>query len=70
MAVRASPISKTAALLIIAVGIFTLVSGLVTGALASEVAGAAFVILGVVLYRLLFRFARKLEREIGEAQKN
>jgi membrane protein implicated in regulation of membrane protease activity len=67
--VRVSPISRTAAILIIAVGVFVLTAGLVTGALASDITGGAFVVLGVVLYYLLFRFTRKLEREITEAQK-
>ncbi len=44
-------------------------AGVATGSLANEAAGVVFVVLGVVLYRLLFRFAMKLEREIGEAQK-
>ena len=67
MAVRASPISRTAAILIIAVGAFVLLAGLVTGEAANEIAGVAFVVLGLVLYRLLFRFTRKLERELKEA---
>jgi membrane protein implicated in regulation of membrane protease activity len=68
--VRVSPISKTAAILIIAVGVFVLFGGLVTGIIASDIAGVAFIALGVVLYRLLFRFTEKLEREIGEAEKD
>ncbi len=67
--VRVSPISRTAAILIVAIGVFVLIGGLVTDTLASEIAGGAFVILGVALYYLLFRFTRKLEREIAEAQK-
>jgi membrane protein implicated in regulation of membrane protease activity len=67
LAVRASPISRTAAILIIAVGAFVLLAGLVTGEAANEIAGVAFVVLGLVLYRLLFRFTRKLERELKEA---
>jgi membrane protein implicated in regulation of membrane protease activity len=67
--VRVSPVSKTAAILIIAVGVFVLTAGLATGALASDIAGGAFVVLGVVLYLLLFRFTKKLERDITEAQK-
>lgn len=70
MSVRVSPISKTAALLVIAVGAFVLFAGLVTGELASEVAGVAFVALGVALYALLLRFTRRLEREINESQKS
>ncbi len=66
--VRVSPISKTAAILIIAIGIFVLTAGLVTGTLASDIAGGAFVMLGVLLYFLLLRFTKRLEREISEAQ--
>ncbi len=69
MSVRVSPISKVAAILIIAIGAFVLLGGFVTGELASYVAGSAFVVLGVILYMLLFWFARKLRREIGEIQK-
>jgi membrane protein implicated in regulation of membrane protease activity len=66
--VRVSPISKTAALLIIAIGVFVLFTGLVADVLASEVAGAAFIILGLILYGVLFRFTRKLERDINSAK--
>ncbi len=69
MSVRVSPISKVAAILIIAVGGFVLLGGFVTGELASYVAGSAFVVLGVVLYFLLIWFTRKLRREIGEIDK-
>ena len=44
-------------------------AGLVTGALASDIAGGAFVVLGVVLYLLLYKFTRKLQKEIAEAQR-
>ena len=66
--VRVSPISRTAAILIIAVGLFVLTAGLVTGVLASDIAGGAFVALGVVLYLLLYKFTRKLQNEIAAAQ--
>lgn len=66
MSIRVSPISKTAALLIVAVGLFTLAAGLFTGVVESTVAGVAFITMGVILYRLLFRFTRKLEREIRQ----
>jgi len=65
VSIRVSPISKTAAILIIALGIFTLVAGLTTGIVESTVAGVAITILGVVLYRLLYTFTRKLQREIS-----
>jgi membrane protein implicated in regulation of membrane protease activity len=70
MSVRVSPISRTAAILIIAIGAFVLLGGFVTGDLASYIAGSAFVILGVVLYLLLIWFTRKLRREIGEIERD
>lgn len=66
--VRVSPVSRTAAILIIAIGVFVLTAGVVTGALASDVAGGAFVVLGVLLYYILYRFTRKLGREIEQGQ--
>ena len=67
--VRLSPISKTAAILIIAIGIFVLTAGIVTDELPSDITGGAFIALGVILYYLLVRFTKKLEREIAEAEK-
>jgi len=69
MSVRVSPISKIAAILIIAMGAFVLLAGFVTGELASYIAGSAFVVLGVTLYLLLIWFTRKLRREIGEIER-
>ncbi len=68
--VRVSPISRTAAILIIAIGAFVLLAGLSTGEPAYDVAGVAFLVLGLVLYRLLFRFTRKLQKEIDQAQQS
>ncbi len=68
--VRISPISRTAAILIIAIGAFVLLAGLSTGELAYDVAGIAFLVLGLILYRLLYRFTRKLQKEISEAQQS
>jgi drug/metabolite transporter (DMT)-like permease len=65
--VRVSPISKAAAILILAVGLFTLIAGLSTGIVANSIAGGAITVLGMVLYALLYRFNRRLERELGEA---
>lgn len=62
MSVKVSPISRSASLLIIAIGIFTLLAGWATGILEYSIAGIAFIILGVVLYRLLFVLGRKVER--------
>ena len=70
MSVRVSPISKVAAILIIAVGAFVLLAGYATGDLASYIAGSAFVALGVVLYILLVWFTRKLRREISEIERD
>lgn len=67
--VRVSPISRAAAILIVAIGIFVLTAGLDTDVLASEIAGGAFIVLGVALYLLLYRFTKKLEREIAESEK-
>ncbi|HXW95481.1 MAG TPA: hypothetical protein VEJ19_07230 [Nitrososphaerales archaeon] len=69
MSVRVSPVSKWAAILIIAVGAFVLLAGFATGELASYIAGSAFVVLGVVLYALLIWFTRKLRREIGDVER-
>jgi len=66
--VRVSPISKTAAILIIGIGAFVLLAAFVTGELASYIAGTAFIVLGVVLYLILIRFTRKLQREITEIE--
>jgi drug/metabolite transporter (DMT)-like permease len=69
LSVRVSPISKTAALLIIAVGAFVLLAGLTTGEATSDLAGIVFIALGLFLYGFLLRFTRKLERELSEVQK-
>jgi len=70
MSVRASPISKTASILIIAIGAFVLLGGFVTGDLASYIAGTAFIVLGAVLYLLLIWFTKKLRREISEIERD
>ncbi len=61
MSVRVSPISRTAAILIMAVGLFTLV-------FVNAIAGVAFIVLGAILYLLLYRFTAKLESEIKSAE--
>ena len=63
LSVRASPISKTAAALIVVVGLFVLLAGVVTGVLAEMVAGVAFVVLGVALWGLLLRCTRRLNAQ-------
>lgn len=65
MSIRASPISKTAAFLIIVIGVFVFSTGVLAGVAVNEVAGAAFILLGIALYGLLLRFARKLNAELG-----
>jgi hypothetical protein len=62
MSVKISPISRSASLLIIVIGVFTLLVGWATGILADSIAGVAFIILGVALYRLLYVLGRKVER--------
>jgi uncharacterized membrane protein HdeD (DUF308 family) len=69
LSIRVSPISRTAAILIIVVGLFVLAAGLTTGDTANLVAGIAFSALGIALYLLLFWFARRVQREIGEPEK-
>lgn len=64
MSVRVSPISRTAAVLIIVVGIFVLFTGVVADVLASEIAGVVFIILGLSLYLLLFRITRRIREDI------
>jgi membrane protein implicated in regulation of membrane protease activity len=64
---RASPVSRTAAILIIAVGAFVLFTGLVADIVASDVAGVAFIVLGVFLYWLLYRVTPRLDRNARAA---
>jgi len=59
MSVKARPISRTASLLIIAVGVFTLLGGWAAGIFEDEIAGVAFIILGLVLFALLYRLERR-----------
>jgi len=61
MSVNVSPISRTAAILIIVVGVITFV-------LVNSYAGIAFVVLGVVMYVLLYRFSSKLRTELAKAR--
>ena len=68
--VRVSPISKMAAILIIGVGAFVLLAAIVTGELASYIAGTAFIALGVILYLILIRFTKKLAKDIGRIEQD
>ena len=68
MSVRVSPISRSAALLIMAVGAFVLFTGLVAGLLVNDVAGAIFIALGLILHRFLFRFTKRLGREVDDVK--
>ncbi|HYC11712.1 MAG TPA: hypothetical protein VEC02_03520 [Nitrososphaerales archaeon] len=63
MSVRVSPISRGAAVLIVIVGLFTM-------AFVNPIAGVAFVVLGVALYWFLYRFARRVRREVENAGTN
>jgi Na+/pantothenate symporter len=67
MSIRVSPISRTAAIVIIALGLFTLAGGVLAGALADEIAGVVFIILGVALYRLLYVITGKVLGEVEKA---
>jgi drug/metabolite transporter (DMT)-like permease len=66
LSIRVSPISKWAAIIIVFLGLFLLVGGVASAEDDSIVAGVAVTVLGVVLYSLLFRFARKVQRELDE----
>ena len=61
MPVVVSPISRLAAILLIILGILTLVFVLV-------IAGIAILVLGIVLYWLLYRFSAKVEKELKDAE--
>jgi hydrogenase/urease accessory protein HupE len=65
LSVRASPISKTAAILIIVVGVFVLFTGVAAGVPANEVAGIVFIALGVALYGLLLKFTRRVRTDFS-----
>jgi hypothetical protein len=64
LSVKVSPVSKTAALIILALGILMLVAGLSTGIVVNTVAGAAITALGAGLYLALKAFTAKVKREI------
>ena len=66
MTVRVSPISKTAAIIITALGLFLLLGGIAAQNEYDAIAGFAITVLGLVLYRLLFVFTRKVTRELEE----
>jgi len=61
LSVRVSPISRTAAILIIVLGVFTLF-------FVNEIAGIAFLALGAILYALLYRFTSGLNSELRKAE--
>ena len=67
MTFRVSPVSRTAALLIIAVGVFVLFTGLVADVIASDVAGVAFILLGVFLYWFLYRITPRIDGNTSAA---
>jgi divalent metal cation (Fe/Co/Zn/Cd) transporter len=68
LSVRVSPISKTAAIVITALGLFLLFGGVAAQDELDAIAGFAITVLGLVLYRLLFRFTRKVARELEGAE--
>jgi len=61
MSVRVSPVSRSAALLIILIGILTYY-------FINDVAGIIFIALGVILYWLLYRFTKRVVKEVEEAK--
>jgi len=61
LSVRVSPVSRTAAILIIVLGVFTLL-------FVNPIAGIAFLVLGAILYALLYRFTAKLNAELGRTE--
>jgi predicted MFS family arabinose efflux permease len=60
MSVKVSPVSRFVSLLIIAIGIFTLLGGWAAGILEDRIAGIAFIILGIILYGLLYRIPKNV----------
>ena len=60
MVVVVSPVSRLAAILIILLGIFTLVF------VPPLIVGILIIVLGLVLYWLLYRFSARVERELSE----
>lgn len=61
MSVRVGSLSRTAAMLIIAIGVITLF-------IVNIVAGLAIIVLGVFLYALRDRFNRRVARSLKEAE--
>ena len=68
MSLRVSPVSKIAAILIIVVGFITLLVSYPAGETLGEVMGLAFIVLGVVLYGMLYRFKAWVESEVKKAE--
>ena len=64
MPTNVSPISRGAAILIIAIGVFTLFGSYAARQVLGEVVGFVITGLGVFLYRFLYTFTAKLEREM------
>ena len=60
MVVVVSPVSRLAAILIILLGIFTLVF------VPPLIVGILIIVLGLVLYWLLYRFSARVQRELSE----
>ncbi len=65
--IRVSPVSKVAAIMIMALGVFTLVGGLATGYRILLGSGIGITALGIALYILLYKFTRKVFREVAKA---
>jgi len=55
---------------ILAIGVFTLFTGVVADIVENEIAGVAIIALGIFLYRLLYRFSDRVSKEVREAEKS
>ena len=60
LAVVVSPVSRLAAILLILLGIFTLIF------VPPLIVGILIIVLGLVLYWLLYRFSARVQRELAE----
>ncbi len=64
MSVRVSPVSRAAAILILALGLLTLFGSYGAGVTLGVVMGAVFVALGLFLYALLYRISGRVVRDL------
>jgi len=64
VSLRVSPVSRIAAILIVILGLFTLTVSYPGGEVIGEIMGVAFVVLGLVLYGMLYKVRSWVEREL------